>query len=155
MSDFAASVPADVHRASPVGRRMWVVGAIAAVVAAVVVVAFVAIAEAAGVPMEVAENSTKPPEHIPLLGYVTVILGSTLVGLLLATAFARWTPRPRATFVIVALVLTALSCAFPATTTATAATKVILELTHVVAAVVIIPAIAVHLPVRRGRSATG
>ncbi len=63
------------------GRRMWAFGAVAGVVSSLVVIALVALAEGAGVPMEVAENSTKQPEHIPLLGYGTVILGSTLVGL--------------------------------------------------------------------------
>jgi hypothetical protein len=72
-----------------------------------VVIALVALAEGAGVPMEIAQNSTKQPEHIPLLG-------------------------------------------FPATTTATTATKVVLEITHVVTAALIISAIAAHPPPRRG-----
>lgn len=143
--------PATGASASNGLRRLWAVGAIAAVISIAVVIAFVAIAEAAGVPMEVAESSSKTPEHIPLLGYATVILGSTLVGLLLATAFARWVSRPRATFVIAALALTIVSFAFPATTTATTATKVVLEITHVVPAALIIPAIAVQLPTRRAR----
>lgn len=134
-------------------RRMWAAGLAAAVVSSAVVIAFVAIAEAAGVPMEVAENSTKQPEHIPLLGYATVILGSTVVGLLLATAFARWTPRPRSVFVVAALVLTAASFLFPATTTSTTATKVVLEVTHVIPAALIIPAIAANLPARKVRRA--
>ena len=117
---------------------MWAVGAVAGVVSSLLVIVLVAIAEGAGVPMEVAENSTAQPEQIPLLGYTMVILGSTLIGLLLATAFARWARRPRLAFVITALVLTAVSFAFPATTTATAATKVVLEITHVVAAALII-----------------
>ena len=133
------------------GQRMWAAGALAGVVSSLAVIALVAVAERAGVPMEVAENSTKAPEQIPLLGYGTVILGSTLVGLVLATAFARWARRPRRVFVITALVLTAVSFAFPATTTATTATKVILELTHVIPAAVIIWAIARHLPSRRVR----
>ena len=132
-------------------RRMWAVGAVAGVVSSLVVIALVAIAEGVGVPMEVAENSTKQPEQIPLLGYGMVILGSTLVGLLLATAFGRWTGRPRLAFVITALVLTAVSFAFPATTTATTATKVMLEITHVIPAALIIAAIAAHLPSRRVR----
>jgi hypothetical protein len=132
-------------------RRMWAVGAAAAVFASLIVIVVVAIAKGAGVPMEVAESSTKQPEQIPLLGYATVILGSTLVGLLLATACARWIRRPRLAFVISALVLTAVSFAFPATTTATTATKVMLEITHVVPATLIIVAIAAHLPSRRVR----
>ncbi len=147
----AHAFPAALGSGAPgatTGRR-WAVGAAAGIVSSLVVIAFVAVAEAAGAPMEVAENSTKPPEHIPLLGYGTVILGSTLVGLLLATALARWAGRPRPTFVIVTLVLTAVSFAFPATTTATTATKVVLAVTHVLPAVLIIPVIAAHLPLRR------
>ena len=136
------------------GRRMWAVGAVAGVVSSVLVIVLVAIAEGAGVPMEVAENSTAQPEQIPLLGYAMVILGATLIGLLLASAFARWAGRPRLAFVITALVLTAVSFTFPATTTATTATKVVLEITHVVAAALIITTIAVHLPSRRVCMAT-
>ena len=131
-------------------RRMWAVGAVAGVVSSLVVIALVALAKGAGVPMEVAENSTKQPEQIPLPGYAVVILGSTLVGLLLATAFGL-TGRPRLAFVITALVLTAVSFAFPATTTATTATKVMLEITHLIPAALIIAAIAAHLPSRRVR----
>jgi heme A synthase len=132
-------------------RRMWAVGAVAGVVSSLIVIALVATAEGAGVPMEVAENSTKQPEHVPLMGYGMVILGSTLIGLLLASAFARWARRPRRAFVIAALVLTAVSFAFPATTTATTATKVMLEITHVIPAALVIAAIAAHLPSRRVR----
>jgi hypothetical protein len=128
---------------------MWFVGAVAAAISSVVVIALVAIAEAAGVPMEVAESSTTQPEHIPLVGYGSVLVFSTLIGLLLATAMGRWVGRPRRTFVIAALVLTAVSFAFPATTTATTATKVVLEITHVIPAALIISAIAANLPSRR------
>jgi magnesium-transporting ATPase (P-type) len=152
MSDsLPASFAVDAD-ATTSGRRMWAVGAAAAVVSALVVIVFVAIAKAADVPMEVAENSTKQPEQIPLAGYATVILVSTLIGLLLATAFARWAPRPRLTFVIVAVVLTVVSLAFPLTTEATTATKVILEITHLIPAALIIPAIAAQLPMRRLRA---
>jgi hypothetical protein len=134
-------------------RRMWAIGAVAGVVSSLVVLALVAIAEGAGIPMEVAENSANKPEQIPLLAFPTVILGSTLVGLLLATAYGRWTGRPRLAFVITALVLTAVSFAFPATITGTTATKVILAITHVIPAALIIPVIAAPLPSRRGRVA--
>ena len=151
---FPPATTADAPAPRTSTRRMWAVGAVAGVVSSAIVIAVVAIAEAAGVPMEVAENSTKAPEHSPLLGYASVILGSTLVGLLLATAAARWAGRPRLTFLVVALVLTAVSFAFPATTTATTATKVVLEITHVIPAVLVITAIAATLPVRRVRGTT-
>ena len=93
MNVLSWTAPATIARGTG-ARRMWASGAVAGLVASVVVIAVVAIAEAAGVPMEVAENSTEQPEHIPLLGYGTVVLGSTLVGLLLATALARWARRP-------------------------------------------------------------
>lgn len=130
-------------------RRMWAAGAVAGVASSVVVIALVAIAEGAGVPMKVAENSTKPVEQIPVLGYGMLILGSTLVGLLLATAFGRWTGRPRRAFLITAVALTAVSFTFPATTTATTATKVMLVITHLIPAALIIPTIAALLPSRR------
>jgi hypothetical protein len=131
---------------------MWAAGAVAGAVSSLVVIGVVAIAEGLGVPMEVAENSTNQPEQIPLSGYGSLILVSTLVGLLLATAFDRWARRPRPAFVITALVLTAVSFAFPATTTATTATKVMLGITHLIPAALIIPAIAAHLPSRRVRA---
>jgi hypothetical protein len=130
-------------------RRMWAAGIGAAVLSSLVVIALVAIAQAAGVPMEVAPSSTGQREQIPLPGYATVILGSTLLGLLLATAFARWVRRPRLVFVITASALTAVSFAFPATTTATTATKVVLGITHVIPAALVIAAIAAHLSLRR------
>jgi Family of unknown function (DUF6069) len=154
MSETVPAPSASDAVATTDSRRLWAVGAVAAVASSLVVIAVVAIAERADVPMEVAENSTKEPEEIPLLGYATVILGSTLVGLLLATALGHWTRRPRLTFVIVALVLTAVSFAFPATTTATTATKVTLAVTHVIPAALIIPAIAAQLPPRRAREIT-
>lgn len=149
--DFTPTPTSDAVASPASGWRMWAAGIAAAVVSSLVVIAVVAIAQAADVPMEVAENSTKEPEQIPLIGYAVVILGSTIVGLLIATALARWAPRPRRVFVIVALVLTAVSFLFPATTTATTATKVILDVTHAIPAALIIPAIALNLPSRRVR----
>jgi hypothetical protein len=148
-----ATHPPEAGETSGDLRRMWAVGAVAGVVSSLLVIALVAIAEGVGVPMEVAENSTKQPEQIPLLGYGTLIAGSTLVGLLLATAFGRWTGRPRRAFLITAVVLTAVSFTFPATTTATTATKVMLVITHFIPAALIIPAIAAHLPSRRVQGA--
>lgn len=152
----AASVSSDAAVATSgrtAVRRMWAVGAIAGIASSLVVMALVAIAEAAGAPMEVAENATKTPEQIPLVGFASVILASTVVGLLIASALARWARRPRRTFVIAALVLTAISAVFPATTTATTATKVVLEVTHVIPALLVIPAIAFQLASRRPRRA--
>ena len=137
--------------AAPSTRRMWAVGAVAGAVSSLAVIVLVAIAEAAGAPMEVAESSTESPQRIPLPGYATVILGATLVGLLLATGFARWTRQPRRWFVITAVVLTAVSFSFPVTATATTATKVVLVMTHVIPAALIISAIATQLPARRTR----
>jgi len=47
------------------------------------------------------------------------------------------------------------SFAFPATITATTATKVVLEVTHVIPAALIITAIAVNLPRRTVRDTAG
>ena len=83
---------------------------------------------------------------IPLSGYALSTVMCTAVGVLLAVALLRWSKRPAATFVGATAVLTVLSFAGPVTTGhATTATRLVLALTHVVAAAIVIPAIAASL----------
>ena len=81
-------------------------------------------------------------EAIPLLGFAQVTLVAAIIGIGLAALFARRARRPRRTFVVTTVVLSALSMVPPAIVDADVATKLVLGLTHVVAAVIIIPAIA-------------
>ena len=84
-------------------------------------------------------------EAIPLLGFAQITLISAIIGIGLAALFARRARRPRHTFVVTTVVLSALSMVPPAIVDADVATKLVLGLTHVVAAMIIIPAIASRL----------
>jgi hypothetical protein len=83
-------------------------------------------------------------EAIPLLGFAQVTLVAAIIGIGLAV-FARRARRPRHTFVVTTVVLSALSMVPPVLVDADVATKLVLWLTHVAAAVIIIPAIARRL----------
>ena len=82
---------------------------------------------------------------IPAFGCAVLTAIFSVVGLVLALVLARLARRPRAAFVRTTLVLTALSLVPDVLADATAATKVLLMLTHVVAAAIVIPAIARRL----------
>ena len=81
-------------------------------------------------------------EAIPLMGFAQVTLVAAIIGIGLAALFTRRARRPRHTFVVTTVVLSALSMVPPAIVDADVATKLVLGLTHAVAAVIIIPAIA-------------
>lgn len=118
---------------------LWRTGALAGVVAAVATTAVAAFALAADVPLEV------DGEEIPLAGFAQMTLLGAAIGLLLAKAFARWAAKPQRTFVATTVVLTAISIVPDLTIPATAATKLTLIATHLVAAAIVIPAVARRL----------
>jgi hypothetical protein len=122
-------------------------GVVAGVVAAVATTVTVLVAKALDVPMMAAPQTASAGEPLPVEAFALSTLMGTAIGVLLALALARWAPKPRVTFVVVTVALTLLSAAGPLTTGyATAATRVVLLLTHVVAAVIVIPVIARRLP---------
>jgi hypothetical protein len=82
---------------------------------------------------------------IPLLGFAQVTMVAAIIGIGLAALFTRRAHRPRHTFVVTTVVLSALSMVPPAIVDAGVPTKLVLGLTHVVAAVIVIPAIAARL----------
>jgi hypothetical protein len=131
-------------------KPVWMVGLAAAVAGAVVTSLFAVVADAVGVPLEVASKSGGTPEAIPAAGFATIVLAAGVIGTLLALAFDRWAKRPARTFLIVTGVLALVSMASPfMAQEATTATKVTLGLSHIVAAAVIIPIIANRLPAAR------
>jgi Family of unknown function (DUF6069) len=83
---------------------------------------------------------------IPLSGFAVLTAIFSVVGLVLALVLARAVRRPRTAFVRTTLVLTALSLVPDVLVDASPATKLLLMLTHVVAAAIVIPAIARRLP---------
>jgi hypothetical protein len=117
-------------------------GALAGATAALATTAVAAGALAADVPLEIGG------EQIPLLGFAQLTLMATVIGVVLANAFARWTSAPRRAFTLSTVALTLLSFVPDVVADATTATKLVLVATHVVAAAVVIPVIARRLPER-------
>jgi hypothetical protein len=82
---------------------------------------------------------------IPVSGFAVLTLVFSLVGLVLAVVLGRTARRPRTVFVRTTLVLTALSLVPDVLVDASAGTKALLMLTHLVAAAIVIPAVARRL----------
>jgi hypothetical protein len=124
-------------------------GVVSGVVAAAATTAVVLAAKAVDVPMEAAPKTEDFGRAIPLWGFPQSTLMCTAIGIVLAIALGRWAKKPARTFVAVTVVLTVISFAGPITTGyATTATRLVLGLTHVVAAVIVIPALARQLSAR-------
>lgn len=79
---------------------------------------------------------------IPVSGFATLTAIFSVVGLVLAVVLARVARHPRAAFVRTTVVLTVVSLVPDVLADATTATKLLLMLTHLVAAVIVIPAVA-------------
>jgi hypothetical protein len=132
-------------------RPVWLVGVLATLAGAVVTEVFALGARAVGVPMDVAGPGEAEAAEIPVGGFAGGVLFWSIAGIVLAVALARWARRPARTFVVITVVLTALSLVGPAVAPHTAtSTQIVLALSHVVAAAVIIPALALRLSHRRG-----
>lgn len=125
---------------------VWLVAVAATVTGAVVTEVFGLIARAIDIPVEAASPGNSTPEEIPISGFATSVLFSSVFGIVLAVALARWAKRPARTFVVTTVVLTALSFISPiAYANSDTASEVTLVLAHVVAAAVIIPLVAYRL----------
>jgi hypothetical protein len=114
-------------------------GLTAAAVAAAATATVAAAGEFAGISLVVGGAP------IPVFGFAVLTVIFSVVGLVLALVLARSARRPRTAFVRTTIVLTALSLVPDVLADASAATKVLLMLTHVVAAAIVIPAIARRL----------
>ncbi|HEX2298802.1 MAG TPA: DUF6069 family protein [Pseudonocardiaceae bacterium] len=125
---------------------VWLVGVLAALAGAVVTEVFGLIARALGVPMEAASPGATAAAPIPPGGFAVSVLVWSVMGIVLAVALARWAKRPARTFVVTTIVLTVLSLLSPALAPYTAtSTKIVLALSHLVAAAVVIPLLGVRL----------
>ena len=140
------------HQGLWTGRPLWQVGLVAAVVAAVASVAVYGIARAAGVPMALTEVFEDHFARMPVANMVyAALLEGGLAGTALAAACRRWAPRPRLSFLVLAAIGLVASFALPITSDGSTATKVALSISHVVVAVIIVPALALALPVTTDR----
>lgn len=124
----------------PVLWRPTLVAALGAAAATSVVAAA---AQAVGISLEV------DGEPIPVLGFANLTLMCVALGFVLALCVRRWAQHPRRTFVAVAVALTLASFVPDLIVDATVATRLTLMTTHVVAAIIVIPAIAKRLSAER------
>ena len=114
-------------------------GVVATAVACVATSAVAAAGHAAGIGLEVGGAP------IPVSGFAVLTAVFSLVGLVLAVVVSRFARHPRSTFVRTTVVLTVISLVPDVLADATSVTKVLLMLTHVVAAAIVIPAVARRL----------
>ena len=132
------------HTAAPTAavttRSMLVAGVAATAVASVATAGVAAAGHAAGISLDMAGAP------IPVSGFATLTAMFSLVGLVLAAALGRFARRPRRTFVRTTVALTVLSLVPDLIADAASTTKVLLMLTHLVAAAIVIPAVARRLP---------
>ncbi len=119
-------------RAHPVRRAALISG----VIAAALTTGAAAVTHGAGVPLEI------EGEMIPLAGFAQMTLLGAVVGGLLAAALNRYAAHPQRWFITATVVLTALSCVPSVALPPDAATKLVLVATHLIAALVIVPALA-------------
>ncbi len=115
------------------------IGVAATAAAGIATSAVAAAGFAAGISLDV---SGAP---IPVSGFAVLTVLCSLVGLALAAVLARRARHPRRTFVRTTVVLTVLSLVPDLVVDAAPATKVLLMVTHLVAAVIVVPALARRL----------
>ena len=143
---FATSTPTSIPTStvSPVrttrARALWAAGVVSGAVAAVATTFVAAAAGSADVPLAV------DGEEIPLLGFAQLTIMCVVIGTLLAVSFAKWARRPQRTFVVTTVALTAVSFEHDLLADATTGSKLVLILTHLVAAAIVVPALAKRLP---------
>ena len=119
--------------------RLWRAGAVAGAAAAAATTAVVVAARAADIPVAVAG------EEIPLAGFAQMTVLATLIGVVLGRVLSRRASRPRHTFTVTTIALTAASLVPDVLIDATAGSKAVLMLTHLVAAAIVIPALATRV----------
>jgi hypothetical protein len=110
-----------------------------------------ALAQAFGVDFEIPDGG----ETIPLSGFAVVTGFFSVVGVVMAAAFLRWSARPAERFVRTTVSLTAISLVPPLLSEADTATTTALLGLHLVAATVMIPALARSLRSGTGRDGKG
>ena len=135
----ATTTTAAVTRKTTVGVLLRD-GFAATALASVATAAVAAAGGAAGISHDIAG------EPIPLSGFAMLTAIFSTVGIVLAVALAKFARHPRRAFVRTTVVLTVLSLVPDAIVPGAApATRVLLMLTHLVAAAIVIPAVARRL----------
>jgi len=134
-------------------RPVVVVGVVAGLVAAAATEVCGLAARAAGVPMRAGGLGGSESEPIVTGMFALGTALNVALGTVLALLIARFAANPARTWVWTTVVLTVLSLVPPAFAGATAtSTKIVLCVAHVVAAVIVVPAVAVRLGAVRSRA---
>ena len=121
-------------------RAIWAAGLVSGALAAVSTTVVAAVARAADVPL------TIDGEEIPLLGFAQLTMMCAVIGTVMAVSFAKWARRPHRTFVVTTVALTTLSLVPDVVADATTGSKLVLMLTHLMAAAIVVPTVAKRLP---------
>ncbi|GIF98287.1 DUF6069 family protein [Catellatospora citrea] len=127
-------------------RRLAGAGLLATLAAVVATTLAAALARAVGVDFEVPDGG----ETIPLAGFAVVTAFFSVVGVVIAAAFRRWSNHPAKRFVSTTVSLTAISLVPPLLVGADGATTAALVVLHLVPATLMIPALARTLRTRIG-----
>jgi Family of unknown function (DUF6069) len=114
-------------------------GAAATVVAAVATSAVAVAGQAVGISVAIAGAP------IPASGFATLTVMFSVIGLLIALGLRRLARHPRTAWIGTTVVLTVLSLVPDVLVDAAVTTKVLLMVTHLVAAAIVIPAVAHRL----------
>lgn len=131
-------------------QPLWRVGLVTALAAAAASVLVYEVARAAGVPMELTEVFEDEYERMPLINMAFgALLDGGVAGTALAVACRRWARRPRSSFVALTVIGLIASFVLPVISDGTTATKVVLSISHIVVAIIIVPALALALPQAR------
>ncbi|WP_232050712.1 DUF6069 family protein [Actinoplanes sp. OR16] len=134
------------------GFRRLVLTGIAGTAAAVALTTFAAaVAEAAGVGFVIPGGGG---EAIPLSGFAVVTGLFSVVGVVMAAAFLRWSAHPARRFLVTSVALTMISLVPPLISGASAGTVTVLIVLHLVAAAVMIPALTKVLSAGSGSGAS-
>lgn len=139
------TAPSTTATTSPRTVPLWRTGGLAAVAAALATTSIAAVADGAGVSLDISG------EPIPLLGFTQMTLLCSAIGIVLAVALRRWAATPKRTFLAVTAALTALSVVPDLLVSAAPSTRALLMLTHLVAAAIVVPLVAGRLPAARTR----
>jgi hypothetical protein len=137
---FASTTTPTATTTSAVDRPViWKPAVVAGLAAAALTTVIVAVARATDIPVAVSG------EKIPLMAFGQFTFVGALLGLGLARLITNRSRHPYRTFVRTTIALTVLSIAPDIIADATTGSKLVLALTHVVAAAVILPTIAGRL----------
>jgi hypothetical protein len=142
MTTTAPTAARSLPSATSTSTSTWsmvAVGIVAAAAASIATSAVAAAGHAAGISLDVAGAP------IPVPGFATLTAVFSLVGLVLAAALGRWARHPRRAFVRLTVALTVLSLVPDVIVDAALSTKILLMLTHLVAAAIVVPVLARRL----------